>query len=155
MAVIITNVTDAPESKKTPVRLAVYTAHLDPGESLKLPATHVDARLRTLEKQGYIAIGQLPSWYDASKAKKLGRHTFTAVQLKEKFSKKKPAKKKGDKKAAPAPAPVKTPVKVPAPSNPGMNSVPTFSSSESAFKAKKEKKEVSAVEDKDKKHDKP
>lgn len=81
MVVSIVNVTDAPESKKTPTRLAIYTALLDPGEELKLPAAMVDARLRKLETDGFIVIGQLPSWYQASKARKLGRQELTQAEL--------------------------------------------------------------------------
>jgi hypothetical protein len=80
MVVSITNVTDAPESKKTPTRLAIYSVLLDPGDELKLPAPMVDARLRKLEADGYIIIGQLPSWYAASKAKKVGRRTVPLTQ---------------------------------------------------------------------------
>lgn len=89
MVVSIVNITDAPESKKTPTRLAIYTAHLDPGEELKLPAAMVDARIKKLEEQGYIVIGQLPSWYEASKAKKLGRSTLTQAELEERLTTKK------------------------------------------------------------------
>ena len=94
MVVNIVNITDAPESKKTPTRLAIYTTHLDPGEELKLPAAMVDARIKNLEKQGYIIIGQLPSWYEASKARKLGRNrrAFTQAELEERLVTK-PAKK--------------------------------------------------------------
>ncbi len=73
MVVVIYNITDVPESKKTPTRLAIYTTHLDPGEELRLPASMVDARLRKLETDGFITIGQLPSWYQASKMKRQGR----------------------------------------------------------------------------------
>lgn len=83
MVVTIINITDAPESKKPPTRLAIYTTHLDPGDELKLPASMVDARLRKLESDGYIAIGQLPSWYAASKARKNGRRPLTAKELEE------------------------------------------------------------------------
>src|SRR5947209_1006119 len=81
MVVNITNITDASDSKKSPTRLAIYTTHLDPGEELKLPAAMVDARLKTLETQGYIAIGQVPSWYAASKAKKLGRKVLSPEEV--------------------------------------------------------------------------
>lgn len=77
MVVNIVNITDAPESKLAPTRLAIYTTVLDPGEELKLPASMVDARIRKLEKQGYIVIGQVPSWYAASKARKMGSKVLT------------------------------------------------------------------------------
>jgi hypothetical protein len=86
MVVNIINITDAPESKKTPTRLAIYTTHLDPGEELKLPAAMVDARIKKLAEQGYIAIGQLPSWYAASKARKLGQgRRLTQAELEERL----------------------------------------------------------------------
>lgn len=88
MVVSIVNITDAPESKKTPTRLAIYTTHLDPGEELKLPASMVDVRIRSLEDQGYIAIGQVPSWYEASKAKKLGRRRLSQKELETRLTKK-------------------------------------------------------------------
>lgn len=81
MVVSILNVTDAPASKKPPTRVAIYTTYLDPGEELKLPAAMVDARLRKLETDGYVVIGQVPSWYEASKARKLGRLPITKEQI--------------------------------------------------------------------------
>ena len=92
MVVSIVNITDAPESKKTPTRLAIYTTHLDPGEELKLPASMVDTRLRKLESDGYIVIGQLPSWYEASKARKVGRGQLTQAELEKRLTTKAPEK---------------------------------------------------------------
>lgn len=92
MVVSITNITDAPESKKTPTRLAIYTTHLDPGETLTLPASMVDTRLRKLETDKFIAIGQLPSWYEASKARKLGRRNLTPKELEKRLVKPKAEK---------------------------------------------------------------
>lgn len=100
MVVTITNVTDAPESKKTPTRLAIYSVLLDPGEELKLPAPMVDARLRKLEADGYIIIGQLPSWYEASKAKKVGRRPTPLTQ--EELEKRLVSKKEEAPKEEPA-----------------------------------------------------
>lgn len=91
MVVNIVNITDAPESKKSPTRLAIYTTHLDPGDELKLPASMVDARLRKLETDGYIAIGQLPSWYAASKARKVGRRHLSPQELEQRVLKPKAA----------------------------------------------------------------
>src|SRR6185369_14961677 len=92
MIVSIINITDGPESKKTPTRLAIYTAHLDPGEELKLPASMIDTRIKNLEKQGYIVIGQLPSWYEASKSNKLGRKVLTQKELEARLVTKKSVK---------------------------------------------------------------
>lgn len=136
MAVVITNITDAAE-KVLPQRIAIYTAHLDPGESLKLPATHVDARLRKLETQGVIAIGQLPSWYAASKAKKVGNHTLTAAQIKEKFSKK--SGRKGGKHTSVEEAKAET-ASAPFPGSP--------------FKKKEKKQDDAGTVSEDKKNDK-
>ena len=106
MVVSITNITDASDSKKSPTRLAIYTTHLDPGEELKLPAAMVDARIKKLEEQGYIIIGQLPSWYEASKARKLGRSgtPLTQAELEERLVTKKapePVEKEDDSPSAP------------------------------------------------------
>ncbi len=97
MVVSIVNITDAPESKKTPTRLAIYTALLDPGEELKLPASMVDARLRKLESDGFIVIGQLPSWYQASKARKVGRRPVSREELEKLIATSKPKTKKAPK----------------------------------------------------------
>jgi hypothetical protein len=70
MVVEITNLTDAVASKVRPTQISIYSQKLNPGEVLKLPAHMVDARLRELEKSGYIGIGPVPSWYAASKAKR-------------------------------------------------------------------------------------
>lgn len=91
MVVTITNITDAPESKQPMTQVAIYTTHLDPGEELKLPATMVDARLRKLEADGYIAINQVPPWYAASKAKRLGRQKLTHEELEKRLVKAKPS----------------------------------------------------------------
>lgn len=121
LTVSIVNVTDAKESKKSPTRLAIYTTHLDPGEELKLPASMVDDRLRKLEKDGYIVIGQLPSWYQTSKAKKAGKRKLTKTELedrhkasKEKEKSSTPKAEKKEEPAAPAPAMYKKRVEKPA-----------------------------------------
>jgi len=105
MVVSITNITDAPESKQTPTRLAIYTALLDPGETLTLPASMVDARLRKLEKDGLVVIGQLPSWYEASKMRKVGRSRLTQEELEQRRTTKPKAKEEPKAEAAPTEAP--------------------------------------------------
>lgn len=87
MVITITNITDAPESKQPMTQVAIYTTYLDPGDELKLPATMVDARLRKLETDGYIAINQVPPWYTVSKAKKLGREKLTHEELEKRLTK--------------------------------------------------------------------
>jgi hypothetical protein len=91
MVVSILNITDAPDAKKPPTRLAIYTTHLDPGEELKLPAHMVDARLRKLESDGYCAIGQVPSWYEASKRRRQGVKALSVAELEKLVVKPKPA----------------------------------------------------------------
>lgn len=69
MVVLITNVTDAPKAKQLPTQVDVYNKTIGPGACLKIPAELVNARVRALADQGFIAIGALPSWYTASKAR--------------------------------------------------------------------------------------
>ena len=69
MIVLITNVTDAPGGKLQPRQVDIYNKTLGPGEATRIPAELVDKRVRLLEKEGLIAIGALPSWYKAAKAR--------------------------------------------------------------------------------------
>lgn len=69
MVVLITNVTDVPGGKHSPTQVDIYNKTLGPGASLKIPAELVNARVRALADQGLIAIGALPSWYTAAKAR--------------------------------------------------------------------------------------
>lgn len=108
MVVSILNITDAPESKKTPTRLAIYTTHLDPGEELKLPASMVDARLRKLETDGYIVIGQVPSWYQASKARKSGQRPLSREEIAKRVTTPAKAEAPKEEEAAEAPHPKRT-----------------------------------------------
>lgn len=70
MVVDIINVTDAPGSKHPPTQVDLYNRTLDPGSSVRLPVELITKRVRELEAKGLIAIGQVPSWYTAAKAKK-------------------------------------------------------------------------------------
>ena len=69
MVVLITNVTDVPGGKHSPTQVDIYNKTLGPGASLKIPAELVNTRVRALADQGLIAIGALPSWYTAAKAR--------------------------------------------------------------------------------------
>ena len=69
MVVLIANITDSPESKHKPTELDIHNRTLAPGESVRLPAELVDKRVRKLAEENWIAIGSLPSWYTASKAR--------------------------------------------------------------------------------------
>jgi hypothetical protein len=69
MVVLITNVTDALGGKHPPTQVDVYNKTLDPGSSLRIPAELIDKRVRALATAGLIAIGALPSWYTAAKAR--------------------------------------------------------------------------------------
>lgn len=79
MFIEVTNLTDSPG--KTPVQVAIYSKTLDPGDSIRLPAELLDAKVRSLETAGLISIGSLPSWYAALKAKK-GRSLSAEEQAK-------------------------------------------------------------------------
>lgn len=68
MVVLIVNITDAPGAN--PVQVDIYNKTLDPGAQIRIPADLVDAKLRSLEKSGLIAIGGLPPWYEAAKKRK-------------------------------------------------------------------------------------
>lgn len=68
MVVSVTNITDGPG--KSPTQVDIYNKTLDPGATLRLPAELIDKKVRKLEEQGLIAIGQLPSWYSAAKARR-------------------------------------------------------------------------------------
>lgn len=98
MIVEITNVTDGPG--RTPTQVDIYNKTLDPGVSIKLPAELVDRKVRALEKQGLICIGQVPAWYLGAKTRK-GR-SLSAEERQKRIV-----------KAAPVPEPV--PLKTPEP----------------------------------------
>ncbi len=68
MVVEIINITDAPG--RTPTQVDIWNKTIDPGVSMKLPAELVDKKVRTLEDQGLIAIGRVPSWYATAKQRK-------------------------------------------------------------------------------------
>lgn len=65
MVVLITNVTDAPG--KNPISVDIYNKALSPGAQIKIPADLVTKKIRALEGQGLIAIGNLPPWYITAK----------------------------------------------------------------------------------------
>lgn len=67
MVVLITNVTDGPG--KNPIQIDIYNKTLSPGTSIKIPADLVNEKIRSLEKRGFIAIGNLPPWYLTAKHK--------------------------------------------------------------------------------------
>ena len=67
MVVLITNVTDAPG--KNPLQIDIYNKTLSPGSHVKIPADLVNEKIRALEKNGFIAIGNLPPWYLTAKHK--------------------------------------------------------------------------------------
>ena len=112
MLVQIWNITDAPDSKVARTQVSVYTANLNPGDTIRLPAHMVDERLRKLEEAGYLAIGQLPPWYAASK-KRQGRPELTQEELEKKLTSKgeeepkeeKSQKEEGQKQETDAAAP--------------------------------------------------
>jgi hypothetical protein len=79
LIVEITNITDGPGHK--PTQVDIYNKTIDPGVSIKLPAELVDQKVRALEKQGLICIGQVPAWYLGSKMRK-GRVLTTEEQQK-------------------------------------------------------------------------
>ncbi len=68
MIVELTNLTDGPE--KSPKQIDLFGHTLNPGESLKVYAALIDKKTRSLEEQGDISIGSLPSWYTNFKSKK-------------------------------------------------------------------------------------
>lgn len=85
MYVEITNVTDA--AGKSPRQIDIYNKTLDPGDSVKVPSELVDEKIRSLEKDGYIAIGQVPSWYAAAKSRKGRGRSLTVEELARRISK--------------------------------------------------------------------
>lgn len=100
MVVLITNVTDAPGGKHSPRQVDIYNKTLDPGDSTRIPAELVDKRVRALETEGLIAIGSLPSWYKAAKARKGKRLTD---EEKDKLHVRKPLVQTPTKKEKPSP----------------------------------------------------
>lgn len=97
MIVLITNVTDAPEGKHSPRQVDIYNKTLNPGESTRIPAELVDERVRNLETAGLLAIGALPSWYQAAKSRTGKRLT---VEEKNRLIVRKPKKEKSVKTEA-------------------------------------------------------
>jgi len=79
LIVEVTNITDGPGH--TPVQVDIYNKTLDPGVSIKLPAELVDLKVRALETQGLICIGQIPAWYIGAK-KHRGRELTIEEQQK-------------------------------------------------------------------------
>lgn len=74
MFVVIWNITDVPGEKNiSATSVDVYNKTLAPGVSLNLPAELVDKKVRKLEEQGLIAIGQIPPWYARAKVKGVSR----------------------------------------------------------------------------------
>lgn len=71
MVVVVTNITDEPRQsgRREPVGVDVYNKTLAPGATMNLPAELVDKKVRKLEEQGLIAIGQVPPWYERAKIK--------------------------------------------------------------------------------------
>ncbi len=65
MVVLITNITDIPG--KNPTQVDIYNKTLAPGSSFTIPADLVNQKLRAIEGQGLIAIGNLPPWYVTAK----------------------------------------------------------------------------------------
>jgi hypothetical protein len=86
LIVEITNVTDGPGH--TPTQVDIYNKTIDPGVSIKLPAELVDQKVRALEKQGLICIGQVPAWYLGAKMRK-GR-ALTAEEQQKRIAKPSP-----------------------------------------------------------------
>ena len=70
MVVLILNLTDAPGCKHAPTQVDVYNKTLDPGGQVRIPADLINKKIRALEEQGLISIGQIPSWYANAKAHK-------------------------------------------------------------------------------------
>lgn len=62
---LITNVTDAPG--KDPTQVDIYNKTLSPGSQIKLPVDLITQKIRSLEANGLIAIGNLPPWYITAK----------------------------------------------------------------------------------------
>lgn len=67
MNVLITNMTDAPGHPKGPMQIDIHNRTISPGDQLRLPADLVNKKIKELEEQGLIAIGQMPAWYLAAK----------------------------------------------------------------------------------------
>lgn len=65
MVVLITNVTDAPG--KSPTQVDIYNKTLAPGAQMQIPADLVTKKIRLLDENGLIAIGNLPPWYVTAK----------------------------------------------------------------------------------------
>ena len=102
MVVRIWNITDAPGKKAREVR--IYNKRIRPGQHLTVPAQFVDAKVRKLEDGGFIAIGQVPPWYDDYKSKRIEADEINAR-----------VKALADYKAARAPKPTPDPVPQAAP----------------------------------------
>ena len=89
LLVEVTNITDAPGKQARQVDL--YKKTLSPGDSVKVPAELITPQVRSLEKEGLIHIGQVPSWYTAYKMKH-GKQ-LTPEQVKQRLVKAKPVAK--------------------------------------------------------------
>ncbi len=109
MFVEVTNLTDSPG--KTPVQVAVYNKTIDPGETLRLPAELIDAKVRSLETSGLVSIGSLPSWYAALKNKR-GKSLSAEEQAKRIVSPPPPAKQVSTLALADEVAPVEDEISV-------------------------------------------
>lgn len=59
--VTITNITDHPDSQS--LLIDIYNGVLLPGESASIKAEQMNDKIQGLAEAGYIAIGDLPSYY--------------------------------------------------------------------------------------------
>ena len=83
MIVEVTNITDGPGRR--PTQVDIYNKTIDPGVSIKLPAELVDQKVRALEQQGLICIGQVPAWYLGSKMRR--GHALTVEEQQRRITK--------------------------------------------------------------------
>lgn len=111
MVVRIWNITDAPGQRAREVR--IYNKRIRPGHWLDVPAQYVDIKVRKLEEEGWISIGQVPAWYNDYKSKRLAAEDINArVKALADYKKAREPKPKVEAKApkaepkpTPAPAP--------------------------------------------------
>jgi len=88
MVVEVTNVTDFPG--KDPREIEIFGRTLAPGESLKVSVALIDQKTRSLagvgpeDPRALIAIGSLPSWYEAFKSRR--GESLSHEEIKRRFS---------------------------------------------------------------------
>lgn len=116
MVVEVTNITDG--VAKTATKVELFGRTIQPGESLKVGVHLIDADVRQMacacnqpdgcsEPHAIIAIGPLPSWYKAFKARRSGK--ISAADLKRRFAEAAPPSPPASP-APPAPEPEAAPV---------------------------------------------